>query len=180
MNLLERYFLPDSYAKNVFSVDLSALKARGIQLILWDIDNTLVAYDDPHPDQFAREFIAKVHESGMKVVLISNNTQKRVSAFADKCGAEYYYSSLKPLKRQYRRILKEYDLSFEQVAVIGDQLLTDICGGKRMHIYTVLTSPLYTKDIIYTKITRIVENMIYFVFEKQGKLIKGEYYGEIL
>ena len=86
MNLLERYFLPDSYAKNVFSVDLSALKARGIQLILCDIDNTLVAYDDPHPDQFAREFIAKVHESGMKVVLISNNTQKRVSAFADKCN----------------------------------------------------------------------------------------------
>jgi predicted HAD superfamily phosphohydrolase YqeG len=76
--------------------------------------------------------------------------------------------------------LKEYELSSDQVAVIGDQLLTDICGGKRMRIYTVLTSPLYTKDIIYTKITRIVENMIYFVFEKQGKLIKGEYYGEIL
>ena len=180
MDLLERYFLPDSYAKNVFSVDLHALRKRGIELILCDIDNTLVAFDDPHPDEFARKFIAKVHEAGMQVVLISNNTQKRVSGFADQCSAKYYYSSLKPLKRQYRRILKETGLSADEVAVLGDQLLTDICGGKRMHFYTVLTSPLYTKDIIYTKITRIVENMIYFVFEKQGKLRKGEYYGEIL
>ena len=180
MDLLERYFLPDSYAKNVFSVNLDALKKRGIQLILCDIDNTLVAFDDPHPDEFARRFITKVQESGMDVVLISNNTQKRVSGFADQIGAKYYYSSLKPLKRQYKRILKEYDLSCNQVAVIGDQLLTDICGGKRMKMHTVLTSPLYTKDIIYTKITRIVENMIYFVFEKQGKLSRGEYYGEIL
>ena len=180
MNLLERYFLPDTYAKNVFSVDLEALKQKGIKLILCDVDNTLVAFDDPHPDEFARAFIKKVRDSGLEVFLISNNTQKRVGGFAQKCGADYYYSSLKPLKRQYKRILKDTQLQPCEVAVLGDQLLTDICGGKRMKLYTVLTSPLYTKDIIYTKVTRLVEQIIYTVFEKQGKLKRGEYYGEIL
>ena len=159
---------------------LQILKNRGIFLILCDIDNTLVAYDDAHPDERAKAFIEKVHQAQMDVVLISNNTKKRVSGFAELCQAEYYYSSLKPLKRQYKRILKEKSLRIDQVAIIGDQLLTDIWGGKRMKFYTVLTSPLYTKDIIYTKITRIAENMIYWIFDRQKKLKRGEYYGEIL
>lgn len=178
--MLEKLFLPDTYAKNVFSVNLDALKERGITLILCDIDNTLVAFDDPHPDEFARKFIQKASLAGIDIVLISNNTRKRVSGFAEQCGAQYYYSSLKPLKRQYKVILQEKKRKISEVAVIGDQLLTDICGGKRMKFYTILTSPLYTRDIIYTRITRLAETMIYLVFEKQKKLIKGEYYGEIL
>ena len=180
MNLLEKYFLPDTYAENVFSVDLNALKDKGIKLILCDIDNTLVAHDDPHPDTRAKAFMERVNEAGMDFLLISNNNQKRVSVFADKCGAKYYYSSLKPLKRQYKRILKDTGMKHSEVAVIGDQLLTDILGGKRMKLYTVLTSPLYTKDIFYTKINRMGERLVYLIFEKQGKLKRGEYYGEIL
>lgn len=180
MKLLEKFFLPDTYAENVFSVDLDALKEKGIQLILCDIDNTLVAHDDPHPDHRARAFIEKVRKAGMECFLISNNRKKRVSGFAEKCGAKYYYSSLKPLKRQYKRILREHGFKIEEVAVIGDQLLTDIFGGKRMKFYTVLTAPLYTKDIFYTKINRLAEKVIYLMFEKQGKIRQGEYYGEIL
>lgn len=178
--MLEKFFLPDTYAKSVFSVNLDALKEKGIRLILCDIDNTLVAHDDPHPDQRAKAFMDKVHLSGMELFLISNNRKKRVSAFAEKCGANYYYSSLKPLKRQYQRILREQGYSYSEVAVIGDQLLTDILGGKRMHFYTVLTAPLYTKDIFYTKVNRVAERIIYSIFERQGKLKRGEYYGEIL
>ncbi len=180
MKLLDKFFLPDTYAESVFSVNLDALKEKGIQLILCDIDNTLVAHDDPHPDSRAKAFMNKVHLAGMDFLLISNNRKKRVSAFAEKCGAKYYYSSLKPLKRQYRRILKEQSVKSSEVAVIGDQLLTDILGGKRMGFYTVLTSPLYTKDIVYTKVNRFAESIIYLIFERQGKLKRGEYYGEIL
>ncbi|MBQ7889595.1 MAG: YqeG family HAD IIIA-type phosphatase [Erysipelotrichaceae bacterium] len=178
--LLEKFFLPDTYAENVFHIDLQALKNKGIKLILCDIDNTLVAHDDPHPDHNARAFMKCAEDAGMELFLISNNTQKRVSGFADKCGAKYYYSSLKPLKRQYKRILRDTGFHAGEVAVIGDQLLTDILGGKRMHFYTVLCAPLYTKDIIYTRITRLVENIVYAVLKKQGKLKRGEYYGEIL
>lgn len=178
--MLEKYFLPDTYAENVFAVDLKALKNEGIRLILCDIDNTLAAFDDVCPDERAKSFMKKVEQEGMQFLLISNNTKKRVRAFADRCNAGYYYSSTKPLKYQYKRILKEHHLSKSEVAVIGDQLLTDILGGKRMCFYTILTSPLTTSDIIYTKVTRIAERMIYFIFEKQGKLKRGEYYGKIL
>ena len=180
MKLLEKFFLPDTYAESVFAVDLEALKKQGISLVLCDIDNTLAAHDDPHPDVRAKAFMEQVLRADMQFLLISNNTKKRVGAFAEKCNAKYYCSSLKPLKHQYKRILKEQNVSSDEVAVIGDQLITDILGGKRMKFYTVLTSPLYEKDIIYTKITRIAERMIYFIFEKQGKLKRGEYYGKIL
>lgn len=178
--MLKMLFLPDTYAENVFQVNLEALKNKGIKLILCDIDNTLAAYDDPCPDQRAREFIERVVYAGMDVVLISNNTQTRVGAFAKKVNAKYYYSSLKPLKRQYKRILNEFGLQASEAAVIGDQLLTDILGGKRMKLYTVLTDPLVTRDIIYTRVTRIPERLVYWMMKKQGILKKGEYYGEIL
>ena len=43
------------------------------------------------------------------------------------------------------------------MAMIGDQWYTDILGGNRLNIYTILVDPLSTKDLIITKINRLLE-----------------------
>ena len=43
---------------------------------------------------------------------------------------------------------------------MGDQLFTDILGGKFFGISTILCEPLSEKDIIYTRLTRWLENLI--------------------
>ncbi|HOS42632.1 MAG TPA: YqeG family HAD IIIA-type phosphatase, partial [Armatimonadota bacterium] len=36
-------------------------------------------------------------------------------------------------------------------AIIGDQLFTDIWGGKRLGLYTILVSPLSPRESLFTR-----------------------------
>jgi predicted HAD superfamily phosphohydrolase YqeG len=47
-----------------------------------------------------------------------------------------------------------------QTAVIGDQVFTDILGGNRAGLYTVLVKPLASREFVGTKINRLLELLI--------------------
>ena len=49
----------------------------GIQLLLCDIDNTLVAYDEECPNQDVIDFINKLKMNGIEVALCSNSPSSR-------------------------------------------------------------------------------------------------------
>ena len=63
----------------------------------------------------------------------------------------------------------------QECAVVGDQLLTDILGGNRMHMTTILTTPLVQRDITWTRLNRLVEQQLYRLLEKKKKLKRGVY-----
>ena len=71
--------------------------------------------------------------------------------------------------------MKETGYRRDEIAVLGDQLLTDVLGGNRMRYFTILTSPVAKRDLPCTKLNRKVENMIYFILEKQKRLKRGIY-----
>ena len=58
----------------------------------------------------------------------------------------------------------------ENIAVIGDQLFTDVLGGNRCKMFTILTDPIAERDILITKIKRPIENYLKKkYFEKMNK-----------
>ena len=169
------YFTPDQYIRSYRSLNLDWLKSQGIQLLILDIDNTLAAHDELDAGEEARAFVQKVKASGLKTVVISNNNEERVSRFAKSLDVPYYSFATKPLKRTYRRLLKDYQVRPSACAVLGDQLLTDIFGGRRMKMKTILTTPLVTRDITWTKFNRVLENQMYRLLEKTRRLKRGSY-----
>ena len=100
--------------------------------------------------------------------------------FASCFDAKCYPFARKPLKQTYRKMLRELRYAPHQVAVLGDQLLTDMLGANRMHFYTILTRPLVSRDLNCTKVNRVFENLVFHVLEHQGKLKRGEYDDRIL
>ena len=48
----------------------------------------------------------------------------------------------------------------ENIAVVGDQIFTDIVGGNRCKMFTILVEPIAEKDIWITMIKRPIENAI--------------------
>ena len=86
------------------------------------------------------------------------------------------YSSFKPLKRKYRKILALYSYEDNQVACIGDGIITDIYGANRMGFTSILVNPLSKADTFTTKFFRLAERFIYRRFKRQGLLKKGVYY----
>ena len=78
---------------------------------------------------------------------------------------------MKPLKRGFKKGQKDLNEKSENIAIVGDQIFTDVIGGKRSKMYTILVDPINKKDFWYTKWKRPIENRIK---EKIKNRIKGE------
>ncbi len=171
-------YIPKMYSENIYTVNYKKLKKQGVKCLLFDLDNTLV---EPHvkaPHERLRHFFDTLKKD-FQVVIFSNSPKKRLMPFKEYLDVDVNYSSLKPLPFSFHKIMKKYNLKKEEVALIGDQLLTDVIGGNRVGIHTVLITPLIEKDLWVTKVNRMRENRIFNKLEKLGYLEKGKYYDEM-
>ncbi|MNO02765.1 hypothetical protein D3C81_2232660 [compost metagenome] len=49
----------------------------------------------------------------------------------------------------------------EATAVVGDQMLTDVLGGNRLGLYTILVAPVAAADEgFFTKVNRVIERVV--------------------
>ena len=170
-----KLFRPNITYRSYKDIDLDFLLSKNIDTILIDIDNTLAPHDESLPSKDAIEFINNVKEKNINIFTISNNNEERVSTFSKGLNVKGYSFSLKPLKKTYKKVLKE-NPNLGNICVIGDQLLTDILGGNRMKFMTIYTRPLVQKDITFTKFNRFFERFIINRLEKKNLLNLGEYY----
>lgn len=170
-----KLFTPDYYIHSYAALRVQHLKEHHIHLLVCDIDNTLVPHDVAVPDEKAKRFIQGIQDAGIKVVFISNNVEERVATFAEGLGADVYPFAMKPLPKTYWKMLKEQGVDKREVAVLGDQLMTDILGANIVGLYTILTAPVVTRDLSFTKFNRIFENIVFKLLRISGRLCKGEF-----
>lgn len=163
-------FLPNEYVNNVFEINPEHLKEIGIKGIVTDLDNTLVPWDVPHATERVMAWFEEMLASDLKVMVISNNNDRRVSVFSEPLDVPYIANARKPLTRSFIKAAAQFSLKPEEVAVIGDQLLTDVFGGNRGGFYTILVVPIVETDAWITKFNRMIERRILNHFEKNGKL----------
>ena len=67
---------------------------------------------------------------------------------------------MKPFKRGFTRAVDILKIEEKNIAVIGDQIFTDVLGANRMKMYSILVDPIKEKDIFITVLKRPVENYI--------------------
>ncbi|WP_020153935.1 YqeG family HAD IIIA-type phosphatase [Caldibacillus debilis] len=161
-------FLPNDFVPSVRDISPEYLKKREIQGIITDLDNTLVEWDRPLATPDVRSWMENMKAHGIRVVIVSNNSKKRVFAFADPLNVPFVCRAKKPLGKSFRKALEILDLPKEKVAVVGDQLLTDIYGGNRSGFFTILVVPVAQSDGFMTKINRMIERKLFRWFEKKG------------
>ena len=171
-----KLFLPKMYIKNFQCLNLDVLKVKGIKVLICDIDNTLAPHDEAKPTESAIAFIEKAKSMGFEIAVVSNNTKARVMTFCEDLDVYYVNSAKKPLPFGFMKIRKHFGVEKHQIAMMGDQLLTDMFGSNFYGVYSVLTSPLVIRDIAITKFNRRLENKIFDVLAKQQLLVRGEYY----
>ena len=174
--MLIQYFKPKVYIHRIYDLDFRQLHNQGICLLLCDIDNTLVGFDEKLPTLEAQSWIKKCHKEGIDLILLSNNTEKRVKIFSESASVRYMSFSCKPFRFGYQRIIKQTKLKPKQIACVGDQILTDILGGNRMGLLTIFCDPLVKEDSVHTRYSRFVERYILKWLTKRNEWKKGEYY----
>ena len=72
----------------------------------------------------------------------------------------YHRFAMKPLKRGFKKVQRELNEKPENIAIVGDQIFTDIIGGNRCKMYTILVDPIKENEFWYTAWKRPIENKI--------------------
>lgn len=163
-------FLPNEHVKTIFDIQPEVLKQKGIQGIITDLDNTLVAWNVKVATPEITQWFKQMEEQDIKVTIISNNKLDRVKTFSEPLGTPYVYSARKPLGHAFKTATKQMGLKKEEIVVIGDQLLTDVLGGNRAGFYTILVVPIVQTDEKITRINRMIERKILNYMRKKGKI----------
>ncbi len=151
---------PNRFAPRLCDVSLAELEAAGIRGLILDLDNTVVSWGG---SEVAREHLAWVSDArdrGFRLVMLSNNFSERVMRVAEQMEIPFVASALKPLPTGFLAAVRRLGLPRRQVAVVGDQLFTDVLGAKLCGLYSILTEPLARRDHPVTGVFRFLERLM--------------------
>ena len=153
-------FRPDHRAPTLPDVSLEALAQAGVRGIVVDLDNTVCAYHEPELAPGVAEWVREAQARGFALVLVSNNFSERVATVGARLAIPVVPNALKPLPFAFLRALRMLATPRRATVVIGDQLFTDVLGGKLAGLRTILTEPLVEKDFPLTRVLRFLERTI--------------------
>jgi HAD superfamily phosphatase (TIGR01668 family) len=164
-----KQLIPNLQVSTIYEIDLDALEKQGVKGIITDLDNTLVAAEYPIATPELVQWLDHLQERGFKVVIVSNNNQTRVSKFADPLGVPFIHRAKKPTHASFKKALELLGMQGHEVVMIGDQMFTDVLGGNRMGLYTILVIPIAIgEEGFFTKINRTMEKIALKWMRKKG------------
>lgn len=169
MGRLERYLRPDRHCGKVSEVDLRALWSDGFRGLILDLDNTLVPWRSAEIPSGVSDWARSAKETGFQLCIASNTRRyTRLGWVAHALGATYVTGVSKPRRGGFRRAVEKMGLEPKQVAVIGDQLLTDILGARRTGLHAILVDRISDHEFIITRFNRQVERVIGWLLARSG------------
>lgn len=167
--LIER-FCPDEIHVAIYDVELSRLWDQGIRGIILDVDNTIVGWGSQVMSPKTVDWINQAKQKGFRLCIASNGVTKRVEAMAELLRIPAIAKAVKPRKKPFRSALTLLETTPEQTAVIGDQIFTDVFGGNRLDMYTILINPVSSEELRSTKLMRRVERSVMRRLHRKGYL----------
>ncbi len=176
-DIMIELFRPDIYQKSIYHIDYDKLKESGIKCLFFDLDNTLVPFVEKEPNKRLINFINDLKDMDFKVIIFSNASKNRLKPFKDRLLVDCSYNSRKPFSGKFLRVIKKFNYNISDVAIIGDQVMTDVLGGNKVGITTILVNPMSNKDRLATRIfCRSFERKVLNILEKRGIFKRGKYY----
>ena len=154
-------FKPYIWVKNVLSIDKDFLLEHNIKALILDLDNTLSMHGNPAAEAGIPDWLDKMRELDIKMMVVSNNTNKRVAPLAAKLGLDYIHSGAKPLTFGINKAAKKLGVPKENIAVVGDQIFTDVMGGNFAKMKTILVEPFHLEKGILFKLKRAAEGIVF-------------------
>lgn len=148
---------PDYRFNCILDIAPEDIERTGAKVVLLDTDNTLALHGSQEVLSGVTEWIAKIREKGIEPIILSNNSKERIEPFAKKLGIPFVYKSAKPLSKGFHIACEKFGVKSSETAIIGDQLFTDVLGGRLFGSKVFLTEPLGPETDFFIKIKRIFE-----------------------
>ena len=158
---------PKEYLNSVKDISIELLNKNNIKGLILDVDNTLISLDKKMPAGIV-EWVKNIKANGIKICILSNSNKiDKVEAVAKLIESPYIFFGKKPLKSGFLRAQNILKLKAGNIAVVGDQIFTDVIGANRCSMFSILVKPIEEKDYLITKIKRPLEKMIIKSYQKK-------------
>ena len=142
--LLSKFIKADkNYDKvqNITREDIIKLKNEsGIGGIILDVDGTIL-HRQKGVSEEASQWIDMIKEE-LKVCVVSNASKGWIKPTMDKYNLDYIAFAGKPRKKAFLEAADKMGLEPENIMVIGDELIADIIGAKKVGMKNVLVKDL--------------------------------------
>ncbi|MGV3722691.1 MAG: YqeG family HAD IIIA-type phosphatase [Actinomycetota bacterium] len=163
-------FRPAHRARAITSVTPEFLAARGLRALILDLDNTLVAWHGHEVEPHVLDWVRSMDAAGVRLCIVSNTHRpRRLAELARLLGVAYVPSGGKPRRRGFLKAIAAMEVSPKETAVVGDQVMTDIWGGNRCGLLTILVEPLSNVEFVGTRvISRNVERLLLGLLHRYG------------
>lgn len=161
--------IPELICETVYDIPVSFFTDRGIRLLMLDIDNTLVTYDDEYPTEENLLWFSQLSEQGISVVFVSNNHADRVEKYAKRADRPYFADAAKPSTKYYKEAMRKHSLQPSECAGVGDQIFTDVLAAHRAGCIGVLVSPIKDLTTFFVKSKRFLEKPFIAAYHRRKR-----------
>lgn len=159
---------PNKLVTSVREITPEFLKENNIKALILDVDNTLINYSQELSEN-VKDWVKQMKGNGIKLYILSNtNDKQKVGKVSEKLDIPYRNLAKKPFKKGFLKVQEILQEKPENIAAVGDQIFTDVIGGNRCKMFTILVEPIQKKEYWYTRWKRPIENLI------KNKYIKKE------
>lgn len=168
---MHSWLLPREYVSSVQEIDPRRMLELGINAVLVDLDNTLVEWTRSDLEPEVEDWVREALWAGLRVCIVSNTRhESRIAGIAAKLGIPYVLRARKPRRGAFRRAMELLGAVTAETAVVGDQMFTDVIGGNRLGVYTVLCVPMPGQEYPGMRMVRAVERAMLRWFVGRGRL----------
>ncbi|UUX34196.1 YqeG family HAD IIIA-type phosphatase [Fundicoccus culcitae] len=158
---MKKYFTPNWKINSIYNITAEDLLNHGYRAVIIDLDNTLLAWNQADHTVEMAEWMEEISQAQIKVYILSNNKLQRVARVAEPLKIQYSANAMKPFKKSFKKAVDHLAVPNEEIVVIGDQLMTDVFGANRFGLDSILVRPIASNDIIYTRLNRLLEKIIF-------------------
>ncbi len=135
--------IPRGVYPSVTALDPKVLRARGITLVLADLDNTLVPYKVTQPSPEVTAWKQALEQEGIQLFILSNSRKPgRAQQLAQALGVPFQGHSGKPKRGGYLRAMERMGRKPSETVMVGDQIFTDVLGANRAGVTPILVEPI--------------------------------------
>jgi HAD superfamily phosphatase (TIGR01668 family) len=151
---------PKLYVHAIFNIPVARLWSEGKRAMIFDLDNTLTGWNSHELTPATLDWFQALKSTGFTACILSNNRAQRIEDVAKRLGVGFVCRGRKPLKKGFREAMRRMCSSPGDTVMVGDQIFTDVLGGNRVGLYTILVEPLASEEYWGTKITRRFEALL--------------------
>lgn len=140
------FLKPDYNLESIYDINLSELKAIGINALLFDLDSTLMGSKTGFYTEKTLAWLDEVKKDFFVGVVSNNSNPDYMKKVEEVSDFPIIFEAKKPNCKAAKSFMQKYKLDADKTAFVGDRPLTDVLCGKNLGCTTILVDSI-TADI---------------------------------